>query len=100
MTSWDKFNETRLPPKEAFYSNLNMSDISDKDYSQAQKVWKGFNMKDLGEYHDLYLKTDTILLTNVSEAFKSTCLEHYSLNLAISTLPQGSLASLFEEDRH
>ena len=82
MTSWDKFNETRLPPKEAFYSNLNMSDISDKDYSQAQKVWKGFNMKDLGEYHDLYLKTDTILLTNVSKAFKSTCLEHYSLNLA------------------
>ena len=39
--SWDKFNETRLPPKEAFYSNLNMSDISDKDYSYTQKVWKG-----------------------------------------------------------
>ena len=82
MTSWDKFEETKLPPKEAFYSNYNISDISDKDYSQAQRVWKRFDMKNLGEYHDLYLKTDTILLTNVSEAFRSSCLEHYSLSAA------------------
>ena len=50
MTSWDKFNETRLPPKKAFSSNCNMSDISDKDSSHAQRVCKGFNIKNLGEY--------------------------------------------------
>ena len=44
MTSWNKFEETELPPKEAFYSNLNMSNISDQDYSHAQKVWKGFGI--------------------------------------------------------
>ena len=101
MTSWDKFNETSLPPEEAFYSKLNMSDISDTDYSHAQNVWKGFGMKNLGEYHNLYLKTDTILLTNMSEAFSSTCLDHYSLDPAhFYTSPGLSLASLSEEDRH
>ena len=71
-----------LPPKEAFYSELSMSDISDKDYSHAQRVWKGFDMKNLGEYHDLYLKTDVILPRNVFEEFRSTCLKHYSIDLA------------------
>ena len=82
MSGWNKFDETRLPPKKAFYSNLNMSDISDQDYSHAQKVWKGFGMKNLGEYHDLYLKTDVILPSNIFEAFRSTCLKHYDLNPA------------------
>ena len=82
MTSWDKFKETQLPFKEAFYSKLNMSDISDEDYEHAQKVWKGFDMKNLGEYHDLYLKTDVILLSNVFEAFRNTCLQHYKLDPA------------------
>ena len=82
MSSWDKFDEMRLPLKEAFYSNLNMSDISDHDYSHAQEVWKGFGMKNLGQYHDLYLKTDVILLSNAFEAFRSTCLKHYSLDLS------------------
>ena len=82
MSSWDKFTETKLPPKEAFYSNLNMSNISDEDYEHAQKVWVTFNIKNLGEYHDLYLKTDIILLSNVFEAFRVTCLEHYKLDPA------------------
>ena len=82
MSSWDKFKETTLPPKEAFYSELNMSDIGDEDYSHAQKVWKGFDMKNLGEHHDLYLKTDLILPSNIFEAFRSTCLKHDSLDLA------------------
>ena len=82
MSSWDKFDEMELPPKEAFRSNLNVSDISDHDYSHAQNVWKGFDMKNLGEYHDLYLKIDAILLSNVFEAFRSTCLMLYSLNPA------------------
>ena len=59
-----------------------MRNISDEDYKHAQKVWKGFDMKNLGEYHDLYLKTDIILLSNVFKAFRNTCLKHYSLDLA------------------
>ena len=82
MTSWDKFKETQLPAKEAFYSKLNMSSISDKDYEHAQKVWSAFDMKNLGEYHDLYLKTDVILLSNVFESFRNTCLNHYKLDPA------------------
>ena len=88
MPSWDKFNEMELPPKEAFYSNLNMSDISDQDYSHARKVWKGFSIRNMGEYHNLYLKTGVILLSHVSEAFRSTCLKHYGLDPAhFYTLP-------------
>ena len=82
MTSWDKFRETQLPLKESFYSKLNMSRISNKDYEHAQKVWSVFGMKNLGEYHDLYLKTDVILLSNVFEAFRDTCLEYYKLDPA------------------
>ena len=82
MSSWDKFEETKLPSKEAFHSNLNMSDISKYDYEHAQKVWKEFKLKNLGEYHDLYLKTDTLLLSNVFEAFMNTCLQHYKLDPA------------------
>ena len=80
--SWDKFKETQLPFKEAFYSKLNMSDISDEDYEHAERVWKGFDMKNLGEYHNLYLKTDVTLLSNVFEAFRNTCLQHYKLDPA------------------
>ena len=76
MTSWDKFTETQLPPKEAFHSSLNLSDISKYDYEHAQKVWRAFNSKDLGKYHDLYLKTDVILLANMFEAFRDTCLDY------------------------
>ena len=57
MMSWDKFKDTQLPLKESFYSKLNMSEISDEDYEHAQKVWSAFDMKNVGEYHDLYLKT-------------------------------------------
>ena len=55
MMSWDKFEETELPPIEAFYSKLNMSGISEEDYQHAQWVWKEFGIRNLGEYHDLYL---------------------------------------------
>ena len=82
MSSWDKFEESQLSPIEAFYSNLNMSNVSKGDYEHAQRVWKEFRIHNLGEYHDLYLKTDVILLANVFEAFRDTCLEHYSLDPA------------------
>ena len=82
MSSWDKFEETQLPPIEAFYSNLNMSNVSKGDYEHAPRVWKEFRIRNLGEYHDFYLRTDVILLANVFEAFRDTCLEHYDLDLA------------------
>ena len=89
MTSWDKFKETKLPPNEAFHGNLNMSDISDYDYKHAQRVWKELNLKNLGEYHDLYLKTDTLLLSNIFETFRNSCLQHYKLDPAhFYTLPR------------
>ena len=53
MDSWERFNETKLPDKKSFYSELNLEDISDKDYLHAQKVWDVFEIKNLGEYHDL-----------------------------------------------
>ena len=62
MDSWEKFNETVLPPKKDFYSNLNLGDISGEDYKHAQKVWDVFEIKNLGEYHDLYVQSDTLLL--------------------------------------
>ena len=82
MSSWDRFKETQLPPIEAFYSNINMSNVRKGDYQHVQRVWKEFRIRNLGEYHDLYLRTDVILLANVFEAFRDTCLEHYSLNPA------------------
>ena len=59
-----------------------MSGISDEDYEHAKKVWSAFDMKNLGEYHDLYFKTDVILLSNVFETFRDTCLEYYKLDPA------------------
>ena len=82
VNSWDRFNETQLPPIDAFYSNLNMSSISEEDYQHAQLVWKEFRIRDLGDYHDLYLRTDVVLLANVFEAFRDTCLRHYTLDPA------------------
>ena len=82
MTDWDKLKETKLPPREAFYSKLNMLGVSEEDYEHANRVWKEFRLKDLGEYHNLYLKTDVILLANVFEAFRKVCLKNYGLDPA------------------
>ena len=80
MSSWDKFEETKLPPKKAFHSNLKMSDISKYNYEHAQKLWKEFKLKNVGEYHYLYLKTDVLLLRNVFEKFRNSCLEYHKLD--------------------
>ena len=76
MSSLDKFEESQLPPIEAFYSNLNMSNVSKGDCEHVQRLWKEFRIHNLREYHDLYLLTNVILLANVFEAFRDTCLEH------------------------
>ena len=82
MDSWNKFNETRLPSKDKFYSNLYMSGVCDAEYEHARNVWREFKIRNMGEYHDLYLKTDTILLANVFESFRSICMENYGLDPA------------------
>ena len=80
MDSWERFNETSLPPKKSFYSELNLEDISDKDYLHAQKVWDVFEIRNFDEYHDLYVQTDTSLLGDVFEKFRDTCIEIYGLD--------------------
>ena len=82
MDSWERFNETSLPPKESFYSELNLEDINDKDYLHAQKVWDAFEIKNLGEYHDLYVQSDTLLPADVSEKSRNTFIEIYELDPA------------------
>ena len=82
MDGWEKFEEKSLPPKDAFYSRPNMKGISDQDYEHAQQVWNTMEKKTLGCFHDTYLKTDVLLLADVFEAFRGTCLKNYKLDPA------------------
>ena len=72
IDSWERFNETSLPPKKDFYSELTLVDISDKDYLHAQT--------DIGDYYDLYVQCDTFLLADVFETFRHTCIIIYGLH--------------------
>ena len=80
MDSWNKFEEMSLPSIERFYSSLNMSGVRDTDYEHACSIWREFRIRNMGEYHDLYLRTDVILLANVFESFRQVCLENYGLD--------------------
>ena len=80
MNSFDKFNDERLPSKEQFYSRLTEEDITNDDYNKAKQIWKHFDIQNMGEYHDLYLKTDVLLLTDVFENFRDMCLSYYGLD--------------------
>ena len=82
MNSLEKFSETQLPAKEDFYSKLNDCGVTDKEYEHTKIIWKEFELKNLGEYHDLYLKTDVLLLADVFEEFRNICMENYSLDPA------------------
>ena len=79
MDSWERFNESSLPTKKDFYSELNLEDISDKHYSHAQKVFEEL-CTDIGDYHDLYVQTDTLLLADVFEKFTDMCIDIYGLD--------------------
>ena len=78
--NFGKLSADNLPPKEAFHSILNDSDISIEDYIHAQNVWKIFDMKTMRDYHDLYLKSDVLLLSDVFENFRDVCLDNYRLD--------------------
>ena len=97
MDSFDRFEETQLPPKENFYSSLTDESISDSDYQHAQEVWTTFNCQTIGDYHDLYLQTDVLLLADVFENFRQTALSTYKLDPAhYYTLPGYSWDALLK----
>ena len=82
MDSWERFNGTSLPSKKEFYSNLNMEDIDEIDYRHDNNVFKNFKLENLGDYHDLYVKSDTLLLADVFENFRDMYLKEYELDPA------------------
>ena len=82
MDTWERFNEISLPSKEDFYSNLNMVDISDTDYRHPNNVFKRFKLENLGNYHDLYVQSDTLLLADVFNNFRDMCIKEYELDPA------------------
>ena len=79
MDSFEQCQEPQLPPKDAFYSSLTEEDISEIDYTHAQRVFNHFDMTDLGDYRNFYLLTDVLLLADVFENFRDVCLQHYGL---------------------
>ena len=82
IDEWDKFSEKVLPGKDSFYSNLTLENISEIDYAHANNVFKKFNINNLGEYHELYVRSDTLLLADIFENFRQSCLENYELDPA------------------
>ena len=82
MDNWERFDEISLPDKKSFYSSLNMENIDDIDYRHGNNMFKKFKLKNLGEYHDLYVQSDTLLLTYVFENFRNMCIRVYELDPA------------------
>ena len=80
MDDWDKFEEKELPSKEFFHSELILEDIGDTDLKHANNVFKKFNLNNLAEYYDLYVKSDTLLLADILENFQNACLSNYGLD--------------------
>ena len=80
MDDWEKFNETSLPEKEDFYSHLNMEDINDADYTHAKRVCRDFHTRNVGEYHDLHVQSDTLLLAGVFNNFQNMYFEIYGID--------------------
>ena len=82
MDSWQRFDETSLPDKEGFSSNLNMEDIADLDYRNGKTVFEYLINKNLGDYHDLYFQSDPFLVADVFENFRNMCIKVYELDPA------------------
>ena len=82
IDSWERFDETSLPDKYAFYSSLDMENIADIDYRHANRVFKNFNPEKLGQYHNIYVQSDTLQLADVFENFRNICIEGYEIDPA------------------
>ena len=82
IVSWERFDKISLPDKEAFYSSLNMEGITSVDYRHAKRVYKEFKSKNQGNYHDLFVQSETLLLADVIESFRKKCIEIYELDPA------------------
>ena len=82
MDDWEKFTETTLSEKEDFYIQLTMEDITNADHAHANRVFKDYERKNLEEYHDLYIQSDTLLLADVFENFRNMCINIYELDPA------------------
>lgn len=88
ISSIIKFNEESLPPREAFLSILTQGHIKEEDYLHAQSVWKSFSIKNIGQYHDLYVKCDVLKFADVFQNFRKLCAQFYRLDCAhLLTLP-------------
>ncbi|XP_023311299.1 uncharacterized protein LOC111691962 [Anoplophora glabripennis] len=80
VESFDKLEDPHLPPINKFYNSMTMESLSEEDYCRANKIWNIFNCKTLGEYADIYLKSDVLLLADVFENFRKVCLKQYKLD--------------------
>ena len=82
MDSFERFNEIELPSIDKFYSSLNLTSVTSSEYNYANKVWKELGCRNIGDYHDVYLLTDVLLLADIFESFRDTCLKVYNLDPA------------------
>ena len=101
MDSWERFDDTLLPKKEDFDSNIGIVDITDADYKHAKSLWKQFKTKNVGKYYDLYVQSDKLLLADVFENFQNKSIEIYDLDPAHFFICTWiSKASMFKENRN
>ena len=80
LNSWERFDKATFPDKEALYGSLNMEDITDVDYRHAKRMFKNLNNKNLGDYHDLHVQSDTLFFADVFENFRNKCIEIHELD--------------------
>ena len=100
MDDLEKFNEISLSVEEDFNSHLNMEDITDADYAHAKRVCEDFEIINLGEYHDLYVQSDSLFLADVFENFRSMYLKIYELDPAkFLSVPGLALQAASKESR-
>ena len=97
--NWEGFDETSLLDEKAFYSELNLEDVTGEDYKHYKKVWEIFEIKSLGEYHDLYAQCDILLLEMYLETLETSVLKYMDLILLIFVYTGISMASLLKNDR-
>ena len=82
MDSWERYSETKLTDKKSFYNKLNQEGITNRDHEHARNVWKTRNMQNMGEYHNLYVQSDTLMLADIFESFRNKCMKIYLLDPA------------------